>query len=236
MNLDRLVVVNKKRFDEKDLFFFNIFYVQGRNRSFVENVANQLGLEEGSYVPHTYIEEIPLERRGLPDDLKTQLSLITIPQASADSRMNYHHGMLEASAPASSSATLQIQGVITELLEQITTLNERMNDLASHLEDLNSKIAASGALPVQNLSLSPSSSQLGIESALREEIVRIGGELRQTMVKMGTLGNLVEEYVEERSRVERVDSTTQNLESSTVPVLLALTIGCLGILAFGYLK
>lgn len=35
--------------------------VQGKDRTFVKNVADQLGLE-GSYVPHTYIEQIQLER------------------------------------------------------------------------------------------------------------------------------------------------------------------------------
>lgn len=44
-----------------NLFPFLIMKVQGRDRSFVENVANELGLE-GSYCPHTYIEQIQLER------------------------------------------------------------------------------------------------------------------------------------------------------------------------------
>ena len=39
----------------------SVMKVQGRDRSFVENVANELGLE-GSYCPHTYIEQIQLER------------------------------------------------------------------------------------------------------------------------------------------------------------------------------
>lgn len=36
--------------------------VQGRDRTVVENVANQLGLEASSYVPHTYIEQMQLEK------------------------------------------------------------------------------------------------------------------------------------------------------------------------------
>lgn len=35
--------------------------IQGKDRSIVKNVADRLGLE-GSYVPHTYIEQIQLER------------------------------------------------------------------------------------------------------------------------------------------------------------------------------
>ncbi|CAN4124696.1 unnamed protein product [Withania somnifera] len=53
--------------------------VQGRDRLLVKSVADQLGLE-GSYTPHTYIEQIQLEKlvnevMALPDDLKTKLSL-----------------------------------------------------------------------------------------------------------------------------------------------------------------
>ncbi|KAJ6795567.1 uridine-cytidine kinase C-like [Iris pallida] len=53
--------------------------VQGRDRLFVKYTAEQLGLE-GSYIPHTYIELIQLEKlvnevMALPEDLKTKLSL-----------------------------------------------------------------------------------------------------------------------------------------------------------------
>ncbi|XP_038994189.1 inorganic pyrophosphatase TTM2-like isoform X2 [Hibiscus syriacus] len=55
------------------------FQVQGRDRSVVKCVAEQLGLE-GSYIPRTYIEQIQLEKlvnevMALPEDLKTKLSL-----------------------------------------------------------------------------------------------------------------------------------------------------------------
>lgn len=267
--------------------------VQGRDRSFVENVAKELGLE-GSYCPHTYIEQIQLERlvndvMALPDDLKTKLSLdddtVSSPKealsrASADSRMKYLHGgvsksytnqrhkvlpnltrlavnnrMLDARAPAS-PATLPNQGVITQLSDQISTLNERMDDFTSRIEELNSKIpnriAASGsqhnlALPMENgngslLSLSSSASQLVRESPLMEEVVLLARGQRQIMHQMDTLSNLIREYVGERSRIERLDSNrtnsaTQNFEpSSTIPVLLALAIGCLGVFAYSRLK
>ncbi|XP_021897809.1 uridine-cytidine kinase C isoform X2 [Carica papaya] len=53
--------------------------VQGKDRSVVQHVAEQLALE-GSYIPRTYIEQIQLEKlvnevMALPDDLKTKLSL-----------------------------------------------------------------------------------------------------------------------------------------------------------------
>ncbi|KAK4567871.1 hypothetical protein RGQ29_003584 [Quercus rubra] len=76
--------------------------VQGKDRSYVKYVAEQLGLD-GSYVPRTYIEQIQLEKlvndvMALPDDLKSKLSieddLVSSPKealsrASADRRMKY---------------------------------------------------------------------------------------------------------------------------------------------------
>jgi len=61
------------------------------------------------------------------------------------------------------------------------------------------------------------------------------------MHQMDTLSNLLREYVGEKTRIERLDSsrtnsTTQNLESSTVPILLGLAIGCVGIFAYSRLK
>lgn len=76
--------------------------VQGRDRSYVKIIAEQLGLD-GSYVSRTYIEQIQLEKlvndvMALPDDLKTKLSidddLLSSPKealsrASADRRTKY---------------------------------------------------------------------------------------------------------------------------------------------------
>ncbi|XP_010428356.1 PREDICTED: uridine-cytidine kinase C isoform X1 [Camelina sativa] len=279
--------------------------VQGKDRSFVKNVADQLGLE-GSYVPHTYIEQIQLERLvndvlALPDDLKTKLSLdddtVSSPKealsrASVDSRLKYLHGessdlcsdarfnsgvsksytnprhkvlpnltrlavnnrMLDARAPAS-PATLPNQGFITQLSDQISTLNERMDEFTSRIEELNSKIpnkiAASGsqhnlALPIEDgngsvLPLSSSASQLVRESPLMEEVVLVARGQRQIMHQMDTLSNLLREYVGERTRIERLDSnrtnsTTQNLGSSTATILLGLAIGCVGIFTYSRLK
>lgn len=57
------------------------------------------------------------------------------------------------------------------------------------------------------------------------------------MRQMDTLSNLIHEYVGETSRAEKVESdrtnsAAQNLGPSTVPVLVALAIGCVGILAY----
>ncbi|KAL8124163.1 hypothetical protein AgCh_011972 [Apium graveolens] len=75
--------------------------VQGRDRSHVKFVAEQLGLD-GSYVSCTYIEQIQLKKlvndvMALPDDLRTKLSIdddITNPKealsrACAEQRSRY---------------------------------------------------------------------------------------------------------------------------------------------------
>ncbi|KAJ4875074.1 Phosphoribulokinase / Uridine kinase family [Raphanus sativus] len=203
--------------------------VRGRDRTYVENVANQLGLEASSYVPHTYIELMQLEKRvkkvmALPDDLKTKVSLIpsqgALPRlrASADSR-----------APA---ATLPNQGVITRLIYQISTVNERMDECTYHLEELNSSIPNRRAAAAAAASGS-------LLSALMEEVELVTGRQHEITLQMDILTKLVHEHLVlvERSRTERVvsdraNSTTQNLGPSTVPVLLAVAIGWIGILAY----
>ncbi|KAL5725607.1 uridine/cytidine kinase [Ranunculus cassubicifolius] len=155
--------------------------VQGRDRLYVQLVAEQLGLE-GSYVPRTYIQQIQLEKlvndvMALPDDLKTKLSidedlvcsspkealsrysLDRIASRNKDNKSGFSHsystkgdknlpkltrlavnsrnfdgGNLESPAAAPN------QGVINQLLEQISTLSERMDEFTSRIEELNSKL------------------------------------------------------------------------------------------------
>uniref|UniRef100_A0A2P2MBH6 JHL10I11.7 protein n=1 Tax=Rhizophora mucronata TaxID=61149 RepID=A0A2P2MBH6_RHIMU len=156
-----------------------MFEVQGRDRLYVKHVAEQLGLD-GSYVAHTYIEQIQLEKlvneaMALPEDLKTKLSIDddmvlspkeALSRASADRRNKYLSRSLSHSyanqqdknlskltklavnnrrfdgRSLESPATLANQGVITQLSEQISTLNERMDEFTSRIEELNSKFAA----------------------------------------------------------------------------------------------
>ncbi|KAL8478750.1 hypothetical protein ACS0TY_030580 [Phlomoides rotata] len=151
--------------------------VQGKDRSYVEYVAKDLGLD-GSYVPHTYIEQIQLEKlindvMALPDDLKTKLSIddemVSSPKealsrASADRRMKFlNRGISQSYSTLreknltklsklavntrrydgrtpDSPAALADQGIVTQLSEQISTLNERMDEFTSRIEELNSKI------------------------------------------------------------------------------------------------
>ncbi|CAH9124065.1 unnamed protein product [Cuscuta epithymum] len=143
--------------------------VQGRERLVVKSVADQLGLE-GSYIPRTYIEQIQLEKlvneiMVLPDDLKTKLSLdedlVSSPKAalslasaemlasrnkkiqrdksmSKDDRYSLTFRKLDNRTLPS---TLANQGAIEHLSEQISTLNDRMDDCTSRMEELSSKLS-----------------------------------------------------------------------------------------------
>ncbi|KAG5546541.1 hypothetical protein RHGRI_018654 [Rhododendron griersonianum] len=128
--------------------------VQGRDRMYVKFIAEQLGLD-GSYIAHTYIEQIQREKlvndvMALPDDLKTKLSidddLVSSPRealsrASADCRMKYLKRRYDGRTPDSPATSVANQGIITQLSEQISTLNERMDDFTSRIEELNSKLS-----------------------------------------------------------------------------------------------
>ncbi|KAJ6726464.1 INORGANIC PYROPHOSPHATASE TTM2 [Salix purpurea] len=164
--------------------------VQGRDRLAVKYIADQLGLE-GSYTPHTYIEQIQLERlvnevMALPDDLKTKLSLdedlVSSPkeallQASAvraarriktgKSGMSHSYSsqrdknLSKLTGPAAtcnrfddrnleSPAALANQGAITQLLEQISSLNDRMDEFTTCIEELSSKLIIEKNSPDQH--------------------------------------------------------------------------------------
>ncbi|KAL0801771.1 hypothetical protein Bca101_056947 [Brassica carinata] len=232
--------------------------VQGRDRTVVENVANQLGLEASSYVPHTYIEQMQLEK--LVNDVMVIPSRVTssIPspcwlnETESKIKANTYVYVGESSdlcvlidtrgAPASPPDTLPNQGVITQLSDQISTLKERMDEFRSRIEELNSDIPNRRAAAASGSLLSSFSSQLGRESPQMTEVVLAAGRQvadrqRQIMRQMDTLSNLIHEYVGETSRAEKVESdrtnsAAQNLGPSTVPVLVALAIGCVGILAY----
>ncbi|XP_040996627.1 inorganic pyrophosphatase TTM1-like [Juglans microcarpa x Juglans regia] len=164
-----------------------------------------------------------------------------------------------------SPAALANQGVITQLSEQISTLNERMDEFTSRIEELNSKtsirrVSASqqnlalqaeacngsgptslfatglgnGSLTGSLLPNSSSSSQLARESPLMEEILLIARGQRQIMHQMDNLTNLLHEYRGERSQHGRVDHTNRliDVDSISIPLILTLVIGGLGIVLF----
>lgn len=151
--------------------------VQGRDRSYVKCVAEQLGLE-GSYVPRTYIEQIQLEKlvdevSALPDDLKTKLSIDDLVSVDKSVTKNKFIGRLSHSYAAEgdktlsklrdlainerfdrnkeSSAVLANEGLITHLSEQISTLNERMDAYTSRIDEVGSKFIRKDSTSHQNL-------------------------------------------------------------------------------------
>nr|POE85061.1 uridine-cytidine kinase c [Quercus suber] len=158
--------------------------VQGKDRSVVKYVAEQLGLE-GSYVPRTYIEQIQLEKlvnevMALPEDLKTKLSLdedlVSSPKealsrASADrvAMRNKHlkSGMSHSYTTQRDKNLAKLTGYsangqrfddrnsespsmpANQLLEQITSLNDRMDEFTNRIEEMNSKLTIKRNSPSQ---------------------------------------------------------------------------------------
>ncbi|PIN19502.1 Armadillo/beta-Catenin/plakoglobin [Handroanthus impetiginosus] len=184
-----------------------------------------------TYIEQIQLEKLVNDVMALPDDLKTKLSidedLVSSPKealsrASAERAAtrikNLRSGMshsystnrdknlskmdrrFEGRAP-DSPATLANQGAITQLSEQISTLNDRMDDFTSRIEELTSKLTSrKGSPSSQNIALqaesfngsaptsyfisglgngsltgtmqnSSSSSQLAKDSSLMEEVL-----------------------------------------------------------------
>lgn len=176
-------------------------------------------------------------------------------------RLAVNNRRFDGRAPES-PATLSNQGIITQLSEQISTLNERMDEFTSRIEELNSKFAARKASSSQqNLALqaeacngsgptshfvnglsngaflpnSSSSSQLAKESPLMDELLGISRGQRQVMHQIDNLSNLLREYSGDRFRQGgRMEGTGRSfdVESITGPLLLTLALGGLGVFLF----
>ncbi|KAL8150613.1 hypothetical protein V2J09_020421 [Rumex salicifolius] len=269
--------------------------VQGRDRAYIEHVAEQLGLE-GSYVPRTYIEQIQLEKLvndviALPDDLKTKLSIEgdvasspkeALSRASTDRRTKHLSRVSQSYStqrdkhlskltrlvlddrsfnPMSprSPAGPANQGAITQLSEQISTLNERMDEFASHIEELNSKLTTKKASPSQqNLALhseacngsvptalmaglnngalsgsllthSSSSSQLAKDSQVIEEVLLISRGQRRVIHQLDNLINLLHENFGEMNRHGKAERASRVAEAEAIVVPVLLTLAIGGL-------
>lgn len=137
-----------------------------------------------TYIEQIQLEKLVSEVMALPDDLKTKLSIDedaasspkeALSRASAEraaSRMKNLRGGLSHSYSSSrdknlskmnrrledrtadSQATLANQGAARQLSEQISTLNDRMDDFTSRIEELNSKLTSKKSSPSsQNIAL-----------------------------------------------------------------------------------
>ncbi|EHA8590630.1 inorganic pyrophosphatase TTM2 [Cocos nucifera] len=157
------------------------------------------------------------------------------------------------------------QGVITQLSEQISTLNERMDEFASRIEELNSKFSVwKPSISHQNLSLkgetcngfaptslfmpglgngtllpnSSSSPQLSKDSQLLEEFMLITRGQRQIMHQLENLSNLVHERSAELTHQGRTNSRCRLLDLDLIgnPLVLMMAIGGVGILLLKVLR
>ncbi|OMO72244.1 Uridine kinase [Corchorus olitorius] len=161
-----------------------------------------------------------------------------------------------------SESAVANQGVITHLTEQISSLNDRMDEFTTRVEELNSKLvikrnsssqqnlafqaeACNGSAPTSyfinglgNGSILPnslSSSQLAKDSPLQEEISTVLRGQRQIMHQLDNLSSLLHEKIGERSQQAstRRKNHLVDAEPIKVPLVLAtLAIGGLGIFLF----
>ncbi|KAL0430048.1 UNVERIFIED_CONTAM: Inorganic pyrophosphatase TTM2 [Sesamum radiatum] len=253
--------------------------VQGRDRLVVKRVAEQLGLEGSyvprTYIQQIQLEKIVNEVMALPDDLKTKLSLdddlVSSPKEAlfreSETRIkNLKSGMSQSYSThrdknlskmnigfedrtIDSPSTLANVGAVTQLSEQISTLNERMDDFTSRIEELNSKLTSSQNIALQGeacngstptsyfitksvLPNSSSSSQLAKDSSLTEELSSIMRGQRQVMHQLDNLCNLLLKCLGERSQHDKKRKEHQMADTApitTSTILASLAIGGLGI-------
>ncbi|XP_075089430.1 inorganic pyrophosphatase TTM2-like isoform X3 [Nicotiana tabacum] len=146
-----------------------------------------------TYIEQIQLEKLVNEVMALPDDLKTKLSLDedivaspkeTLSRASAErvswrnknirrdknlSNVSSDYRRNDMSAESGTrllnqfSSSLFHKGAVTHLLEQISTLNDRMDGFTSRMEELNSKLSSTRASP-RNKRASPSTPTLALET------------------------------------------------------------------------
>ncbi|KAJ0982681.1 hypothetical protein J5N97_010936 [Dioscorea zingiberensis] len=170
-------------------------------------------------------------------------------------RLTVGNNKFEGRAAESPSINL---GVITQLSEQISTLNERMDEFTNRIEEINSKFSVrKPTMSQQNLALqadacngsgptslfmsglgngtllpnSSSSSQLTKDFSLMEEVVAIGRGQRQVMHQLDNLSNLLHEHLALQSRPGRTDSQIRIFDADSIgnSLIVLLAVGGLGI-------
>ncbi|GAA0147165.1 nucleotide kinase [Lithospermum erythrorhizon] len=240
-----------------------------------------------TYIEQIQLEKLVNEVMALPDDLKTKLSIDddlasspkeALSRASAD-RVALRNKNLKSGGMSRSYSTQRDkdysdsrlfddrkadsqanQGAMTHLSEQISTLNDRMDDFTSCVEELNSNLTNRKASPgSQNTSLrretstsyfmsglengsltgcrmpnSTSSSQLAKEPPLMEELSSIVRGQRQIMHQLDNLSNLLRENLGEISRQPREGSRSYitDVDPMRASLVLTVALGGLGILLF----
>lgn len=140
MIFDDAVVV---KIDKPDRLHRKYMQVQGKDRVRVAEVASKLGLD-GSYVPYSYIEQIELEKLTaevliLADDMKSKLDY---PPPAKDLPM--FSWISNDVRTLDSRHRFEDRGYY-RLLEQMTSINERFDEILSHLAKLGNRIPDSGS-------------------------------------------------------------------------------------------
>ncbi|EES00571.1 uridine-cytidine kinase C [Sorghum bicolor] len=205
-----------------------------------------------TYIEQIQLEKLINDVMALPEDLKTKLSiddeLVSSPKeafsrVSADRRNKLmKSGLSQSYSTHRDKRVVKLsqlterrfgggqaleppaidQGGIIQLSEQISTLNERMDEFTSRVEELNSKFSVKKHLPSQqNLALpndacsgstptnlfvsqlgngtliphSSSSNQLSKDSPMIEEVMNISRGQRQVIHQLDNLTNLLHEHL-----------------------------------------
>ncbi|EXB44949.1 Uridine-cytidine kinase C [Morus notabilis] len=146
-----------------------------------------------------------------------------------------------------------------QLSEQISSLNDRMDEFTNHIEELNSKLSQKkSSASQQNIAFqaelcngydptsyfmsrvgngsvmpnSSSSSQLAKESPVLDEISSIARGQRQIMHQLDSINNLLRDNLGEK-KSHQVKTRRRNITSDydpiTVPLVLTLAVGGLGL-------
>ncbi|PIA63369.1 hypothetical protein AQUCO_00201008v1 [Aquilegia coerulea] len=159
-----------------------------------------------------------------------------------------------------SHVVLANQGVITQLSEQISTLNERMDEFTSQIEELNSKFIRKDSTSHRDLALqaeacngsahrslyiaglgngsrvtnSSSSSQLTKETPFLEEIMVLARGHRQLMHRLDNLSTFIHESWGEQGQNTRRDKRRRvaDFEFIQIPLVLSIAIGGVGMLLY----
>ncbi|XP_052199508.1 inorganic pyrophosphatase TTM2 isoform X1 [Diospyros lotus] len=239
-----------------------------------------------TYIEQIQLEKLVKEVMAVPDDLKTKLSIDEDLAASPkeafsrafSERMAMRNKLLKTGLSHSYSTqtdnlskliglsvsnrrsddrTMESPSTLAnQLSEQISMLNDRMDEFTCRIEELNSKLtskrvssspeACNGSAPTSYfiaglgngfltgpmMPNSSSSSQLAKESALMEEISTVARGQRQIMHQLDSLSNLLRDTFTERSGEARTErkSLIDDIQSIKVPLILSLAIGGLGVL------
>ncbi|XAR65348.1 Uridine kinase [Bertholletia excelsa] len=153
-----------------------------------------------------------------------------------------------------SEAMLAYQGAISQLSEQISTLNDRMDEFTCRIEELNSKLNSKRSSSPQNVALqaeacngstptsyfisglgngsltghimpnSSSSPQLAKESSFMEEISNIARGQRQIMHQLDNLSNLLSETFRGRSLSHQARTQRKSAIANVEPIKVSLIL------------